>query len=75
MPEWFRGCFRVKRGEEIVLASDGYPRIYGSLAGSEAALATSLKADPLRIREDRTTKGVRPGHRSFDDRAFVRLRA
>jgi hypothetical protein len=34
VPEWFRGCFRVKRGEEIVLASDRLPP-HLRLAGRE----------------------------------------
>jgi hypothetical protein len=59
---------------EIAIASDGYPRILMSLDENEQYLDQDLLDDPLRIGKHRTTKGVRPGHVSFDDRAFVRLR-
>jgi glycerophosphoryl diester phosphodiesterase len=57
----------------VVLASDGYPFLCETLAESEARLMRALEADPLCIRELRSTKGVAPGSASFDDRAFVRI--
>jgi hypothetical protein len=58
---------------QVVIASDGYPRIQPTLLGSEQALARLLKLDPLCIEEIRGTKGVLPGASSFDDRAYLRL--
>lgn len=59
--------------EEIVLASDGYPFLKPTLAGSEAALERQLHDDPLNIRTFLATKGRRPGCQSFDDRTYLRI--
>lgn len=58
---------------EIVLASDGYPSIGPTLLGSEAALATIVRDDPLCIRLCVGTKAVAPGANAFDDRSYLRL--
>ncbi|GGP36539.1 hypothetical protein [Saccharothrix coeruleofusca] len=58
---------------ELVLASDGYPLIFPTLAETERALRGLLADDPLCIGPLRSTKGLRPGHTSFDDRAYVRI--
>jgi glycerophosphoryl diester phosphodiesterase len=57
----------------VVLATDGYPALRESLAESEAALADILTFDPLMIGVYRSTKGLRPGDISFDDRAYLRI--
>ncbi len=66
--------FEAPPGSEVILASDGYPSPERSLEQSEAALAASIERDPLRIADPPGTKTVRPGHLSFDDRTYVRLR-
>lgn len=58
---------------DLVIASDGYPRILPTLRASEKLLTTDLVSDPLCIDELRGTKGVTPGNSSFDDRAYLRL--
>ncbi|MEO3807397.1 hypothetical protein ABGB17_00195 [Sphaerisporangium sp. B11E5] len=58
---------------DVVLASDGYLRAAPTLQIAERELASSLRADPLRIGEFPATKGVPPGAGSFDDRAYLRL--
>jgi hypothetical protein len=58
---------------ELVLASDGYPRVQPTLEASEMTLKELLAEDPLCIGRLRGTKGVRPGNQSFDDRAYLRL--
>ena len=60
---------------EIVLASDGYPDLTGTLADAEAALAAAAAADPLSVHEPlwRFGKGVPPGCVAPDDRTWVRL--
>lgn len=58
---------------EVIVASDGYPKVEGTLAESEAALAERLRRDPLMIEEPPATKGLTQGKNSFDDRAYIRL--
>ncbi|MGM9693697.1 MAG: protein phosphatase 2C domain-containing protein [Alloprevotella sp.] len=65
---------RVPADEKnLVLASDGYPELFDSLAPTERRLQELLRLDPLCISANPATKGVRPGNLSFDDRAFLRL--
>ena len=55
----------------VVLASDGYPALKGSLEASEEYLAQLLSHDPLLYNMYRTTKGLQDGFQSFDDRSYV----
>jgi glycerophosphoryl diester phosphodiesterase len=57
----------------VVLASDGYPYVKGSLEASEQALQEVLRDDPLLFRTYKATKGVQKGNVSFDDRAYVKI--
>lgn len=59
--------------EQISLGSDGYPRIFGTLAETEEELARLIKLDPLCINENRGTKGIRKSNVSFDDRTYVKF--
>ena len=58
---------------ELILASDGYPQLFDTLAATEAHLAEALARDPLCIDELASTKGLVEGNRSFDDRTYLRL--
>lgn len=58
---------------QVVLASDGYPALKGTLAESEEALRELLQKDPQCLRENRGTKGLVKGNQSFDDRTYVRF--
>jgi hypothetical protein len=58
---------------ELVIASDGYPEVFGTLSDTETHLKVLLAEDPLCIRELAGTKGVALGNDSFDDRAYLRL--
>lgn len=62
--------YKVNSGDKVVLASDGYPKVYDNLKDSEAYLEYVLKEDPLCFRIHRSTKGVKEGNVSFDDRVF-----
>lgn len=64
---------KVCAGEEIILASDGYPKLEEDLEKSETTLNSILKSDPLCFRHYPCTKGIKPGNVSFDDRAFCRI--
>lgn len=59
---------------EIVLASDGYPKLFDTLAASEAYLQEVIAEDPLFIDRHPATKGVMAGNLSFDDRSYVRIK-
>lgn len=58
---------------EIVLASDGYPRLFTTLDSTEEYLHRCLANDPLCIGPLLATKGLRPGNLSFDDRSYLRI--
>lgn len=76
VPARFRETWPVSPGMEVVLATDGYPTPAPTLARAEGELVDLLARDPLRIdRAAPGTKGRRPGATSYDDRAYVRLRA
>lgn len=57
----------------IILASDGYPRLFDTLKETEAYLKNVLINDPLLYQEHKTTKGLNPNHISYDDRAFIKI--
>lgn len=60
--------------KEVIIYSDGYPRPARSLEQAEETLQRLLEEDPLCIGRLRGTKGWKPMNRSFDDRAYLRLR-
>ena len=64
----------VPVARELVLASDGYPKLFRDLASTEAYLERVIREDPLFIRLHPATKGVLAGNVSFDDRTYVRFR-
>ena len=60
--------------KEIVLASDGYPKLLPTLAKSEFELKEQLEVDPLCINRFKSTKGLVNGNISFDDRSYLRIK-
>jgi hypothetical protein len=58
---------------EIILASDGYPYLRSTLTESEQELQTLLQQDPLCYQKFRSTKGLKKGNISFDDRSYIRF--
>lgn len=65
--------YKLQPGDELVLASDGYPRLMETLEKSERALEEELKKDPLCYRSNPSTKGIMEGALSFDDRCYCRI--
>ncbi|WP_055427347.1 hypothetical protein [Bifidobacterium aesculapii] len=64
----------IHPGDEVVLASDGYPLLRSTLAESEHELARLKREDPSLIgSEYQSTKGFAPGLDSFDDRTYLRF--
>ena len=66
--------FSVGDAKEVVLSSDGYPHLYSTLRESECYLADILEKDPLCMRLYKSTKGMKKGDLSFDDRAYLRIK-
>jgi hypothetical protein len=62
-----------RKTRQIILASDGYPKLYATLDETEAALHSILKQDPLLMDLYMSTKGVRPPAESFDDRTYLSI--
>lgn len=61
-------------GDEIILATDGYPKICSSLNESEMELQRLLISDPLCIGENKAVKCRYEGLKSFDDRCYIRFK-
>lgn len=57
----------------LVLASDGYPYLKPTLQESEDGLRQVLAEDPLCFRKFKSTKGMKKGSISFDDRSYLKL--
>jgi hypothetical protein len=65
--------YKVQKGDEIVLASDGYPKLQNTLKASEKILEETLKSDPLLINIYKSTKCLNKQNKSFDDRTYVKF--
>lgn len=65
--------YAVSSGDEVVLASDGYPELKGSLAESEAVLKLLKASDPLCIDQFKSIKRFQPGNCGYDDRTYLRF--
>lgn len=65
--------YPVRPGEEVVLASDGYPELFGNLAESESVIREVKETDPMCMYRFKGPKGIAPGFHSFDDRTYLRF--
>lgn len=72
-PKSMIDVIEVPPGSQVVLATDGYDRVLGTLAQTEEVLAASVSRDPLRIGIPPGVKGVPLDCESFDDRTYVRV--
>jgi len=73
VPEKEIKIFKLMHPTSVILATDGYPRLFDTLAQSEAYLKEILLIDPLCFHEFKSTKGVKTGDCSFDDRAYLSI--
>lgn len=73
LPEMIKK-YSVLENSEVILASDGYPKLCETLEESEKELERILREDPLCINENPSTKGIQPGYSSFDDRTYIRFK-
>lgn len=62
-----------KHPSQIILASDGYPKLFYNLVETERYLQHLIENDPLCIDLHLATKGLKTGACSFDDRSYVRF--
>lgn len=60
-----------KSVKEIVLSSDGYPKLFKTLSLTENYLKKLKKEDPLCYKIHPSTKGFNFGLNSFDDRSYL----
>ena len=65
---------KVKQGDEIILATDGYPELLRTLLESEERLKAEIKNNPLCDGDYRSTKGIKKEYSSFDDRTYIRFK-
>lgn len=63
--------YGVQPGDHVVLASDGYPRLFDTLEETERYLQQCIEKDPMCINQLRGTKGIAQGNVSYDDRCFL----
>ncbi len=65
--------YKVNTGDTVVLASDGYPVLKNTLEESENELKKVIKENPLCNKAYLSTKGVKKGNMSFDDRTYIKF--
>lgn len=63
----------VSNAQSIILASDGYPKLFKTLQESESYLQYVLQTDPLCYTINKGTKALKKGNNSFDDRTYLKL--
>ena len=73
VPQELIQIYPVDGVKELVLASDGYMKLFNSLAETEAKHRQILTDDPLLIGEYAQIKTIKKGGVSFDDRTYIRL--
>lgn len=65
--------YTVNDGDTVIMATDGYPKLYDTLEKSEEYLAHILEYDPLCFQKYKSTKGLQKGNSSFDDRTYIKF--
>lgn len=66
--------YAVQKDDCVVMASDGYPKLFDTFEDTEAYLKDALAEDPICVGVLRGTKGVGEGDISYDDRTYVSFR-
>ncbi len=72
LPELFVS-HQIETGDEVVMATDGYPFLEPTLEKSEEKLNALAETDPLLIRDFKAVKGFYPNQLGFDDRTYIRF--
>lgn len=63
--------YAVQPGDHVIMASDGYPKLFDTLKETEEYLQAALRDDPNCVGKLRGTKGICKGAVSYDDRCFI----
>lgn len=63
----------ASKAKTLILASDGYPKLFNTLQESEEYLKYVLQNDPLCFTINKGTKALKKGNNSFDDRAYIKI--
>lgn len=71
VPEKLVRVVKVPKAKFIVMASDGYPKLFNILEEAEKHLKKVLKEDPLCFMTNKSFKPYNPSFNSFDDRSFI----
>lgn len=66
--------YDVEQGDTVILASDGYPKVLGTLKETESELKRLLKEDRLCYKVNKQVRGSYKGNNSYDDRTYVRIK-
>lgn len=75
VPEKFIQVYKLDKFKgNIILATDGYPKLCSTLKETEKYLADLLELDPLLIKKFKSPKGLKPKQTSFDDRSYIRFK-
>lgn len=74
VPESEIKIYNLSHAVKLILATDGYPLLFDTLAQSENYLKKILETDPLCFHKFKSTKGLKPENLSFDDRAYLSIR-
>ena len=63
--------YPVQPGDRVVMATDGYPKLFDSLDETEKYLKEALEKDPTCTGLLCRTKGIEKESHSYDDRAYI----
>ncbi len=74
IPPHLLKTYEVGEEKEIILATDGYLKLFPTLQETEDYTLQYLSEDPLCIRQHKMTKGRVKGQQSFDDRTYLRIK-
>ena len=63
--------YKLKVKDKVVLASDGYPKLFLTLKASEDYLKAAIKQDPMCMNILKGTKAIKASNVSYDDRTYI----
>lgn len=64
-------AYGVQKDDSVVMASDGYPRLFDTFENTEEYLQNALENAPMCTGLPRRTKGVQANEQIIDDRTYV----
>ena len=61
-------------GTHLIIATDGYPRLFKTLKESETFLQELIEKDPIGYKYNYFGSSIENGYLSFDDRAYLSIK-